>query len=61
MPTIYVFLAELRKIMYTPTKSQFYYITVGFKGIKIIRVCFCDAMTVPGLIENILQTVTVPS
>ena len=34
VPTIYVF--EKRKIMYTPCKPQFYYIKVGFKGVKII-------------------------
>ena len=27
--------------MYTPV-SQFYYIKVGFKGVKIIQACFCD-------------------
>ena len=30
------FCAEIRKIMYTPCKSQFYCIKVGFKGVKII-------------------------
>ena len=25
-----------------PFKPQFYYINVGFKGVKIIKVCFCD-------------------
>ena len=25
-----------------PCKPQFYYIKVGFKGVKIIKVCFCD-------------------
>ena len=25
-------------------KPQFYYIKVGFKGVKIIFVCFCDAL-----------------
>ena len=29
------FLAEIRKIMYTPVKPQFYYIKVGFKGVNI--------------------------
>ena len=24
-------------------KPQFYYIKVGFKGVKIIKACFCDA------------------
>ena len=31
-----MFLAEIRKILYTPYKPQFYYIKMGFKGIKII-------------------------
>ena len=30
-----MFLAEIRRIMYTPV-NPFYYITVGFKGVKII-------------------------
>ena len=36
------FWAELRKIMYIPCKPQFYYIKVGFKGVKIIQACFRD-------------------
>ena len=31
-----MFLAEIRKIMYTPVNPSFYYIKVGFKGVKII-------------------------
>ena len=31
-----MFRAEIRKIMYTPVNPQFYYIKVGFKGVKII-------------------------
>ena len=31
-----MFWAEIRKILYTPVNPQFYYIKVGFKGIKII-------------------------
>ena len=31
-----MFWAEIRKIMYTPSKPQFYYIKVGFQGVKII-------------------------
>ena len=30
------FRAEIRKIMYTPANPIFYYIKVGFKGVKII-------------------------
>ena len=55
-----MFLAEIRKTMYTPVrptmyvfsrnkknnvypcKPQFYYIKVGFKGVKFIYACFCD-------------------
>ena len=28
--------------MYTPCKPQFYYIKVGFKGVRIIYACFHD-------------------
>ena len=31
-----LFWTEIRKIMYIPSLSQFYYIRIGFKGIKII-------------------------
>ena len=27
-----------------PCKPQFYYIKVGFKGVKIIKICFRDAV-----------------
>ena len=30
------FWAEIRKIIYTPVNPQFYYVKVGFKGVKII-------------------------
>ena len=30
------FRAEIRKIMYTPVNPIFFYIKVGFKGVKII-------------------------
>ena len=36
-----MFLAEIRKITY-PCKPQFYYIKMGFKGVKIIQACFRD-------------------
>ena len=35
-----MFLAEIKQIMYTPLKPQFYNLKVGFKGFKIIQVCF---------------------
>ena len=31
----------MKTVVY-PFKSQFYYIKVGFKGVKIIQVCFRD-------------------
>ena len=31
-----MFSAEIRKIVSTPYKPQFFYIKVGFKGVKII-------------------------
>ena len=31
-----MFCAEIRNIMYTPVNPSFYYIKVGFKGVKII-------------------------
>ena len=36
MSTIMYVLAKEVKMMYTPAKPQFYYIKVGFKGIKIV-------------------------
>ena len=36
MSSLCFFLAEIRKLMYTPCKPQFYYIKVGFKWVKII-------------------------
>ena len=40
-----MFLAEIRKIMYTPVNLSFtIYLRVGFKGVKIIYACFRDVM-----------------
>ena len=39
-----VCLGKVRKIIY-PCKPQFYYINVGFKGIKIIWACFRDGFS----------------
>ena len=36
-----------------PCKPQFYYIKVGFKGVKIIQVCFLDADL---LLKNVEST-----
>ena len=41
---------EIRKIMYTPVNPQFYYIKVGFKGVKII--CFRNAVQAQNLNFN---------
>ena len=37
-----MFLSRNKKINVYPCKPQFYYITVGFKGIKIILACSRD-------------------
>ena len=39
-----VFWAEIRIIVYTPVNPSFFYIKVGFKGVKFIKACFCDAV-----------------
>ena len=37
-----MFLSRNKKTNVYPCKPQFYYIKVGFKGVKIIKVCFRD-------------------
>ena len=37
-----MFLSKNKKNNVYPCKPQFYYIKVGFKGVKIISVCFHD-------------------
>ena len=37
-----MFLSRNKKNNVYPCKPQFYYIKVGFKGIKIIYACICD-------------------
>ena len=37
------FLSRNKKINVDPYKSKFYCIKVGFKGVKTIKACFCDA------------------
>ena len=37
-----MFLRRNKKNNVYPCKRQFYYIKVGFKGVKIICLCFCD-------------------
>ena len=37
-----MFLSRNKRNNVYPCKPQFYYIKVGFKGVKIIQVCFCD-------------------
>ena len=41
VPTIYVLSKNKKNIVY-PCKPQFFYIKVGFKGVKIILACFRD-------------------
>ena len=43
VPTIYV-LSRNKKNKGYPSKPQFYYIKVGFKGVKIIKACFRDVI-----------------
>ena len=38
-----MFLSRNKKNNVYPYKPQFYYIKVGFKGVKIIKACFSDA------------------
>ena len=40
-----MFLSRNKKDNVYPYKSQFYYIKVGFKGVKIIYVCFRDVIS----------------
>ena len=40
-----MFLSRNNKNNVYPWKPQFYYIKVGFKGVKIIQVCFHDEHT----------------
>ena len=37
-----MFLSRNKKNNVYPCNPQFYYIKVGFKGVKIIYACFCD-------------------
>ena len=37
-----MFLSRNKKNNVYPCKPQFYYIKVGFKGVKILQVCFRD-------------------
>ena len=39
-----MFLSRNKKNNAYPCKPQFYYIKVGFKGVKIIQVCFRDVL-----------------
>ena len=38
-----MFLSRNKKYNVYPCKPQFYYIKVGFKGVKIIKACFRDS------------------
>ena len=39
-----MFLSRNKKNNVYPSKSQFYYIKVGFNGVKIIQACFRDVV-----------------
>ena len=41
-----MFLSKNKKNNVYPCKPQFYYIKVGFKGVKIISACFCDVIKI---------------
>ena len=43
-----MFLSRYKKNNVYPCKSQFYYIKVGFKGVKIIYACFRDVIRMRG-------------
>ena len=49
-----MFLSRNKKNNVYPCKSQFYYIKVGFKGVKIISACFRDGNLEPRL-YNVLH------
>ena len=42
----FMFLSRNKKNNEYPCKPQFYYIKVGFKGVKIIQACFRDVVNV---------------
>ena len=46
-----MFLSRNKKNNVYPCKPQFYYIKVGFKGVKIIWACFRDVV-----LQNITKT-----
>ena len=47
-----MFLSRNEKNNIHPCKPQFYYIKVGFKGVKIIKVCFRDGLLSVSKSEN---------
>ena len=53
-----MFLGNIRKLVYTPVNSSFTkYIKFGFKGVKIIQVCYrdeCNRLEVDALAELLL-------
>ena len=51
-----MFLSRNKKNNVYPCKPQFHYIKVGFKGVKIIKVCFCD-----GVLTLLLLITTCPA
>ena len=51
VPTFYV-LSRYKKNNVYPYKPQFYFIKVGFKGVKIIQACFCDGVSAEKCIQK---------
>ena len=52
-----MFLSRNKKNNVYPCKPQFYYIKVGFKGVKIILVCFCDDIFLNSQLNCMLSVV----
>ena len=51
----FMFLSRNKKIDVYPCKPQFYYIKVGFKGVKTILACFHDARNAIIMKHSLLQ------
>ena len=47
-----MFWTEIRKIIYAPVNPIFFYIKVGFKGVKITKACFRDVLAETGSHDN---------
>ena len=51
-----MFLSRNKKNNEYPCKPQFYYIKVGFEGVKIIWACFRDEHTLPCVVVAWTET-----